>query len=79
MAKRNFTGIAKVGYNHAAKQPICVKYRFNNKEKFVEFLMKKYPNVCWCNIYAKDINGGKNKGLLLFLWGKNKGFTNARC
>ena len=75
--KRNYIGIAKIGYNQQTKQPICVKYRFNNKEKFIDFLRNKFTFVYWVNVYAKDIDEGKYKGKLLYLWGNKQGFKTA--
>lgn len=76
-APRKYAAIAKIGYNPALKQPICVKYRFNNIEKFIEFMRSKYPLICWINIYAKDIDAGTKRGLLLYTWGNKKGLQNA--
>jgi len=68
--KRKYVGIAKVGYDHILKQPICVKYRFNDEKKFIGFLKKKYIGLCWINIFS---NRPPTKGKLVGTWGKLKG------
>lgn len=71
---KKYVGIAKVGYNISIKQSICVKYRFDNTDKFIIFIKNKFPNVCWINIYS---NTGMNKDKLLFTWGLHKGLQTA--
>jgi len=68
--KRKYVGIAKVGYDHNLKQPICVKYRFNNEKQFIEFVKKKYIGLCWINFFS---NRPPTKGKLVGTWGKVKG------
>jgi hypothetical protein len=75
MSKKKYVGIAKVGYDPAFKQPICVKYRFDRMDKFLIFIQHKFPAVCWINIYYKS---GANKGKLCYTWGKLKGLQEAR-
>jgi hypothetical protein len=69
-AERKYVGIAKIGYNPATRQPICCKYRFNDINKFLLFLQRKFPAVCWCNIYFRT---GAEKNKLAYTWGKFKG------
>ena len=73
-SERMYAGIAKVGYDPILKQPICVKYRFNNIEKFFSFVTKKYP-VSWINIFYRK---GEQKNKLAYTWGSKKGLQPAR-
>lgn len=68
--KKLYTAIAKVGYNKSLQQNICVKYRFNKVDNFLIFIQKKFPSICWINIFN---NIGIDKDKLVYTWGKNKG------
>lgn len=67
---RTYIAISKVGYDKTTKSAICVKYRFNNIDNFLIFINKKFPSVCWINIYYRK---GINKNRMAYTWGKNKG------
>lgn len=71
--KKKFTAIAKVGYDPAIKKNICVLYRFDNFDKFLIFMQKKYSPI-WINIF---FNTGDQKGKLYKTWGKIKGLQTA--
>lgn len=61
---RKYTIIAKVDKTK------FVKYRTNHIQKTIDFLIKKFGDVYYANIYYKT---GINKGLQLGSYGKNKG------
>ena len=71
---KKYIGIAKIGYDKTIKNNICVKYRFNDIDKFKKFLTLKFPSVAWINIYNK-IEPEKNK--LVYTWGNIKGLCKA--
>lgn len=72
--ERKFTAIAKVGYDKSIQKNICVKYRTNKPENVIAFLQKKFPSVCWINIFHRI---GDRKNMLAYTWGKNKGLQPA--
>lgn len=51
-----------------------VKYRSDNLDNFFIFLIKKYPNVRYANIFS---NKGVNENKLIYTWGKIKGLQPA--
>ena len=51
-----------------------VKYRSDNLDNFFNFLIKKYPNVRYANIFS---NKGVNENKLIYTWGKIKGLQPA--
>lgn len=63
---RKYTIIAKVDKHK------FVKYRTNHIEKTISFLINKFGQVLYANIYYKT---GENKGLQFASWGKNKGLV----
>ena len=65
--KRKFVAIAK------AENSNFVKYRFNDLNKFIEFIVKKH-NPFFFNVFS---NTGINKGLLMYTWGRKKGLEPA--
>lgn len=71
--QKKYSAIAKVGYDMINKKPICVLYRFNKIDNFLQFMQKKYSPV-WINIYYKS---GDKKGKLAYTWGKFKGLQEA--
>jgi len=71
--ERKFSGIGKIGYDTNLKNNICVKYRFNDVNKFIIFMINKH-NPMWINIYNRT---GTNKNKLAYTWGKNKGLQTA--
>jgi heterodisulfide reductase subunit A-like polyferredoxin len=71
--QRKFSGIAKVGFNTSTKQNICVKYRFNDVNKFIIFINNQF-NPLWINIYYRT---GEQKNKLAYTWGRNKGLQSA--
>lgn len=71
---KKYIGIAKIGYDKTIKNNICVKYRFNDVDKFIKFLTLKFPSVAWINIYNK-VEPEKNK--LVYTWGNIKGLCKA--
>lgn len=72
-AKKKYSAIAKVGFDPATKNNICVLYRFNDIDNFLKFIQKKYP-VVWINIYHKS---GDQARKLAYTWGKFKGLQTA--
>jgi hypothetical protein len=68
-----YTGIAKIGYDKAIKNNICVSYRFNDINNFLLFMERKHKPI-WINIYYKS---GDQKGKLAYTWGKFKGLQQA--
>ena len=72
-AERKFSAIAKIGYDKNLKQNICVKYRFNNLDNFLNFIQKKH-NPFFVNIYFRT---GVNARQLAYTWGRNKGLQSA--
>jgi hypothetical protein len=69
-AKRKFVVIVKIGNDQTIKN--FVKYRTNNIENFIKFMLKKYPNSLWANFYN---NTGTNKNAIFKTWGKKKGLV----
>lgn len=67
--EKKYSGIGKVGYNKDTKTNICVKYRFNNVDDFIKFMLRKYK-VNWINIYHRT---GDEKNKLAYTWGSKKG------
>ena len=67
--KRKYILIAKV------EPQKFVKYRFNDLNKVIPFMMKKYPGVYWINFYY---NTGDHAGKIYYTWGKNKGLEAAK-
>lgn len=61
---RKYVIIAKV------EKDKFVKYRTNNIEKTIAFIIQKYGNCLFANIFYKR---GVNKGSQFASWGKNKG------
>lgn len=72
--ERKFTLIAKVGYDPALKQAICVKFRTNNIDNLIKFFQRKYPQLAWVNVYSRI---GADKGKMLYTWGSKKGLCQA--
>lgn len=66
--KRKFAVIIKIGNDQSIKN--FVKYRTNNIDNFLKFMLKKYPASLWANFY---FNTGINKGAIFKTWGKKKG------
>ena len=66
---RKYVVIAKIEADH------FVKYRSNDVNKVIKFIMTKHPPVKFMNIYS---NTGEHKGKMLYTWGKNKGLEAAR-
>jgi hypothetical protein len=66
--KRKFVVIIKTDINGI--QNNFKKYRTNNIENFLKFMLKKYPYSLYANFY---FNTGINKGSVFKTWGKNKG------
>jgi hypothetical protein len=56
---KRYVAIVKIR-NNSDKSAYCVKYRFDNLLKFVNFLDQKWNGWKWFNVYA---NFGINKGL----------------
>ena len=71
--ERKYSGIAKIGYDTNTKNNICVKYRFNDVQKFILFMNRKYSPM-WINIYNRI---GPDKNKLAYTWGRNKGLQKA--
>ena len=67
---RKYTAIVKTGTLPDGSN-ICVKYRFNNINNFLNFIQAKYPNVKWANIYNKETKQ------LIYTWGNKKGLCDA--
>jgi hypothetical protein len=68
--KRKFAVIVKIGNEQTIKN--FVKYRTNNIDNFLKFMLNKYPASLWANFY---FNTGINKGTIYKTWGKNKGLV----
>lgn len=68
--KRKFAVIVKIGNEQTIKN--FVKYRTNNIDNFLKFMLNKYPASLWANFYH---NTGINKGTIYKTWGKNKGLV----
>ena len=60
-------------FDTSTKQNICVKYRFNDVNKFIIFINNKF-NPLWINIYYRT---GEQKNKLAYTWGRNKGLQSA--
>ena len=71
---RKFTAIAKVGYNVTEKQNIMVKYRFNDLDKFILFMQRKWQPR-YINIFYL---AGNQRGKLAYTWGSKKGLEAAK-
>jgi len=71
--ERKFSAIAKIGFDTSTKQNICVKYRFNDVNKFIIFINNKF-NPLWINIYYRT---GEQRNKLAYTWGRNKGLQSA--
>ena len=71
---RRYTAIAKIGYDNTLKQNVMVKYRFNNLDNFIAFLIKKH-NPLYCNIFYL---AGEQRGKLCYTWGRKKGLETAK-
>ena len=65
---RKFVVIAKVDATQ------FVKYRSDNYENLLKFMLNKYSLFRFANIYC---NEGANKGKLMYTYGKIKGLQNA--
>jgi hypothetical protein len=65
--KRKFVIIAKTAAGN------FVKYRTNNIDKTIEFLIKKHE-IFYCNVFS---NKGINRGLMLYTYGRKKGLEPA--
>jgi hypothetical protein len=61
---RKFVVISKVGTE------TFVKYRSDNFENLIQFLIKKYASFRFANIYC---NEGVSKGKLIYTYGIKKG------
>jgi len=64
--KRKYILIAKV------KGGLFVKYRTNNPDKVVDFLIKKFSDVFFINFFY---NTGEKKGLQVGNWTKHNKFN----
>lgn len=60
MTKQKYIVIAKVPGKF-------VKYRTNHTDKFIKFLVKKFPGACWANFYKRDTRA------IFATWGNKKG------
>jgi len=67
--RKKFTAIAKADTN------TFVKYRYNDFNKFLVFILRKFPQTYYINIFS---NKGSDKNKLLFTWGKHKGLQPAK-
>ena len=67
-AKRKFIAIIKSDITGIPNN--FKKYRTNNIDNFLKFMINKYPNCLYANFYY---NTGINKGSIYKTWGKNKG------
>lgn len=65
---RKFVVISKVD------NTTFVKYRSDNYENLIKFLLNKYSSFRFANIYCND---GANKGRLIYTYGKLKGIQPA--
>lgn len=65
---RKFVIIAKVDTTQ------FVKYRSDDYNNLLKFMLNKYSSFRFANIYC---NEGANKGKLIFTYGKIKGLQNA--
>ena len=68
--KRKYSVIVKIGNDQTIKN--FVKYRTNNIDNFLKFMLKKYPTSLWANFYYKT---WINKGAIYKTWGKTKGLV----
>lgn len=66
--KKKFCIIAKVGVNQ------FVKYRSSNLDNFFSFLLKKYGDVYYANVFS---NVGVDENKLIYTYGKHKGLVPA--
>lgn len=67
--RRKFVAIAK------ANKTDFVKYRFNDFNKFLAFILRKFPETYYINIFS---NKGADKNKLVYTWGKKKGLEPAK-
>lgn len=63
---KKFVTISKIGNDK------FVKYRCNDLNNFTKFIVNKYPEFRFSNIFS---NTGTNKGMLIYTFGKNKGLN----
>ena len=65
-SNKKFVTISKIGKDQ------FVKYRVNDLYNFTKFIVNKYPEFRYSNIFS---NTGSNKGQLIYTFGKNKGLN----
>ena len=76
MAKK-FCAICKVNHSQTKNFTGFVKYRFNDIDKFILFIQKKYDPVYFVNIFVNDPKYPTYQKLFA-TWGRKKGLEPAR-
>ena len=69
---RKYKVIAKVPAPETKEGYKFVKYRTNNRENFISFLMTKFSGAYWANFYEAK---GENFEKLTASWGCKKGLV----